>query len=522
MHRAKYLLGLVLALSATAGSAQQVMTAAGAVEGERLGAVVRYLGVPFAAPPVGELRWRAPRDPQPWSGTYSATAAKPACAQVGNFFASNDPATFDLPYGSEDCLYLNVWAPADRAGPRPVLLFIHGGSGVAGSGSYPLYDSARLAAETGAVVVTTNYRLGLFGAIHLPALRSGDPAEDSGSFFLLDLIKSLDWIQQNIGGFGGDPGNVTISGQSAGAVSVFALLRSPLARGKFHKAISLSGLPFSSSMDAALLRTDGFLIRLMLGDGSIAAPAALAQRKSDLGEAGLREYLRGKRADEIVQASIDQFGVPYVADGAVLPAVERPDEQVPQLLSPVPVMMGKVRNEASMLLLPRYTHLDQRGLWALLSGGGTVPTRADFFGGFRYLAYRTLNWFAERGINGQIESLSDRIAAQAPAVYRYEFDWDGVPQPWLRLFGVFHGVDLPFLFGNFIDDRPTFGGFAWTPDNAQARVALHLRMAADLRGFLETGDPNAYGDRSGPAWRPWDAQRYTRRWGGAETAAGGR
>ncbi|MGH8445487.1 MAG: carboxylesterase/lipase family protein [Solimonas sp.] len=504
-------------LAAGAGQAQPVETRSGAVEGEALDAVVRYLGIPYAAPPVGALRWKPPQDAQAWQGTLSATRARSACAQFGNFYVSADPATFDLPYGSEDCLYLNVWVPAAPAGPRPVLFFVHGGAGVAGMASYALYDAARLSRETGAVVVTTNYRLGLFGAIHLPALHSGDPLADSGSYFLLDLIKSLDWVQHNIAAFGGDPGRVTLAGQSAGAVSVFALARSPLAVGKFQRVISWSGLPFSASAAKAQLRSEAFVQRLMQQDGSIGDAAQAPAQMQRLGAAGLRDYLYGKTAAEIIEASKNEFWVPYLADGTVLPAVAHTnpdaDEDVAQVLGHVPVMLGKTRNEASMLLLPRYTRLDQKGQWALFNGRSTA-SRSAFFDFFPFLSYRVIGFFAERGVGSRIDKVSDSLAARGSPVYRYEFDWAAMPQPWRGLFGAFHGLDLAFVFGNFITDTPDVAHFAWSADNAAGREALHRRMVAVLRGFLEAGDPNLYRPPSAPVWEPWGQgrRRDTYRW----------
>ncbi|MGH8530515.1 MAG: carboxylesterase/lipase family protein [Nevskiales bacterium] len=493
--------------------AQQVDLNSGALEGERLGQVERYLGIPYAAPPVGELRWRAPRPVDAWIGVRKATAPGPACTQIGGLYASNDPATFDRPYGSEDCLYLNVWTPAERQGPRPVLFFIHGGSGVAGDSAFPIYDGARLAAENQIVVVTVNYRLGVLGSLHLPALKTGVAAEDSGNYFLLDLIQALDWVQANIAAFGGDPRNVTIAGHSAGAGSVLALLRSPLAPGKFQRAISYSGLPFSSSPDQAREHSEALLEALMRQDGSIRGAEALAQRVQEIGEAGLRHYLLGKSGAQLVEAG---RGLPpgggYLADGTVLPQNPQPDELPVEVSSPVPLMIGTVRDEISLLALTPKLSPAQR--WELLSGETATATTSayELLGFWKHLGYRVSRFFGECILDHKIEGLYDRLAPKLPALYVYTFDWDAFPQPWRGQFGAFHGLDVPFVFGNFIVDQPSFARFAWTAENAGAREALHRRMAAALRGFVESGNPNAHVTPNHPAWATWDARRAQQVW----------
>ena len=186
--------GLLLVPALTA--AAEVTLSSGRIEGERLDDIDRYLGVPYARPPVGALRWRAPQPPEAWTGTRPALTPGHACMQRGNFFASDDERTFDLPYGDEDCLFLNVWAPV-ADGERPLLIFFHGGSGIAGDSAHPLYDGTRLARALDAVVITANYRLGVWGSLQSPALETGDAAEDSGSFFLLDMVRVLDWARAN-------------------------------------------------------------------------------------------------------------------------------------------------------------------------------------------------------------------------------------------------------------------------------------------------------------------------------------
>ncbi|WP_032986273.1 carboxylesterase/lipase family protein, partial [Cronobacter malonaticus] len=215
-----------------------VTTTHGDVRGLTENDIAVWRGIPYAAPPVGERRWRAPQPLTAWQGVRDATAFSAASWQNAGFcreLAGGDPGAF-----SEDCLYLNVWAPATRETPLPVMVWLHGGGFTLGAGSLPPYDGQALA-RRGVVLVTINYRLGHLGFFAHPALEGEDPAGPVYNFALLDQIAALRWVQDNIAAFGGDRDNVTLFGESAGARSVLSLMASPLAKGLFHKAIVQSG-----------------------------------------------------------------------------------------------------------------------------------------------------------------------------------------------------------------------------------------------------------------------------------------
>lgn len=205
-------------------------------------AITVFKGVPFAAPPVGDWRWREPQPAPAWEGVHAATEFAPSCVQ--NIVDSRDPWTYEfMAHGptSEDCLYLNVWTPArTTVERRPVFVYIHGGGNTEGSGSIPVYDGEGLASR-GLVVVTINYRLGVFGFFAHPELTTESPHHASGNYGLLDQIAAVRWVKENIAAFGGDPDRITIAGQSAGASAVHNLTASPLAAGLFHRAIAQSG-----------------------------------------------------------------------------------------------------------------------------------------------------------------------------------------------------------------------------------------------------------------------------------------
>jgi para-nitrobenzyl esterase len=229
---------------------------AGTLRGVVADGVASFKGVPYAAPPVGALRWRAPQPVAPWQGARAADKVGALCVQKYN---AQDKGVGPLP-ASEDCLTLNVWAPAGtRAGTLPVMFWIHGGGYVNGSGTAKLYDGTELAKQ-GAVVVTINYRLGRFGFFAHPSLtRENADGGLLGNYALMDQIAALRWVQKNAAAFGGDPGNVTIFGESAGGSAVTHLMISPLARGLFHKAISESGLGRERATYLSLSGPNGML-----------------------------------------------------------------------------------------------------------------------------------------------------------------------------------------------------------------------------------------------------------------------
>lgn len=224
-----------LSLCSTAAIAQ-IQTQSGQVSGVSENGVLVFKGIPFAAPPVGDLRWREPQPPAPWSGVKAADQFSPICMQPGRYPDDAPPEP-----QSEDCLYLNIWLPPGaHETPLPVMVWIYGGGLLNGSASTPLYAGDELA-KRGVIVVTTNYRLGALGFLAHPELTRESAHASSGNYGLLDQIAALNWVQKNISAFGGDPANVTVFGQSSGAISISVLTSSPLAKGLFTRVIAQSG-----------------------------------------------------------------------------------------------------------------------------------------------------------------------------------------------------------------------------------------------------------------------------------------
>jgi para-nitrobenzyl esterase len=265
-----------------------------------------WRGIPFATPPKGDLRWRAPRPPRPWEGVRESLEFGESCVQFAGLLSDDDRAEEGEPVGDEDCLHLNVYAPRRDpealAGQRerfPVMFWIHGGGNTIGSSR--VYDGSRLAVEHGLVVVTVNYRLGVFGWFAHPALpvEGTTPEDRSGNFGTLDLVRALEWVRGNIAAFGGDPERVTIFGESAGGRNVFSLLISPRARGLFQRAIVQSGATNTSPMDEAMGFSDDpqpghaassreVILRLLQRDGRAGDRAAAKAALASMAEPELR------------------------------------------------------------------------------------------------------------------------------------------------------------------------------------------------------------------------------------------
>jgi para-nitrobenzyl esterase len=336
----KIILMVCAAMSAAPAAADSsiVATNAGALRGQVADNVLSFKGVPFAAPPVGSLRWREPQSVQPWAGVRDASAFAPPCAQAA--MGWNDSVAAQ---SREDCLYLNVWVPVRHNGkPLPVMIFFPGGAYHAGadrglSSIEPSYDGAKLA-QRGVIVITANYRLGLFGFMAHPELTAESPHHASGNYALLDNIAALNWVKANIAQFGGDPHNVTALGQSAGSMSVSMLMTSPLAGGLFAKAINHSGTIIEPQI----------LVRPVLKD----AEAAGAKFANALGapQAGAIAALRQRSAQDLLKQLTgnaplrDAEPRDVVVDGYVVP------EQ--------PVLVFQAGREAAIPLLMGNTARD--------------------------------------------------------------------------------------------------------------------------------------------------------------------
>lgn len=451
---------------------------AGAARGGRHGGLAIWRGLPYALPP---LRWQPPQPMPPWDGVRDATRFGPACAQ--SLRRPGSVYECDIPEKSEDCLYLNIWAP-EGAQNLPVLVWIHGGNLLRGAGSEPLCDGAALAAR-GQVVVTINYRLGVLGWLAHPDLSAESPQGVSGNYGLLDQIAALDWVRRNIAAAGGDPGNVTVAGESAGALSVYYLMCAPAAQGLFHRAIAQSG-----HLGTAQELRD-------VQHGMEPGEAAGLRLVAAMGAAGLDD-LRGMEAQDLaVRAVAAGFAAQGVIDGLTLPDQPLTLFETGQA-APVPLITGFNFGEILTLefLMPPALPATAAQYEAEIRA-----RYADLSGRFLSLYPSThIKASTEAAVRDALFGWTALKAAQAhgaagqPA-YVYYFD-HGYPAADDRGLHAFHACELAYLFATMDRVPPNWPKAPDTP----AEAALSRIIGGYWTAFARTGVPGAEG---APVWPPY-------------------
>ena len=480
----RWLAALVAMLVAIPASAQTVRIDTGELKGKLAyprpsgergdppAPLSAYLGIPFAAPPTGANRWRAPQPAVKWTGVRDATQFGPDCQQdvVPNKGAIG-PWTWEyLTQGpvSEDCLTINVWTPAHARGEKlPVLLWIYGGGFTSGGTSVPLYDGTELASR-GIVFVSVNYRVGIYGFLAHPELTR--EAGTSGNYALLDQIAGLEWIKRNIAAFGGDPGQVTIMGQSAGAASVHALIASPLAKGLFHRAIAQSG--------SGMGRNWGTL------EGGEAGGTRFAEAAGVHGLAEMRAMTPAQ-----IGAALGQPGMRGTRWGPIAGTPVMPDGD--KAVNLVPVLTGLTGDEGSALGVE----------YRLDSAAKIKETLGRRYGDFadRFVPLYPATDAESAGASARLMARERGIAAMlawwrarpagAPPVYGYLWDW---PEPGSKPeYRAFHSSELPYVFGTLwvTPERP------FTDRDREIANTIQYYWV----NFAKTGNPNSPGMPLWPA-----------------------
>ncbi len=482
-----------------------VDTDTGRVAGVLRSGVWSFSGIPYAAPPTGRRRFRPPIGPEPWSGVRQCDAFGPIAPQpppVGGLSMTGEPEEQD-----EGCLTLNVWTPALDDARRPVLVWIHGGGFTSGSGAGALYRSGLLARDADAVVVTFNYRLGALGFLAHPALaddvagepwRGGPAWRGWGNWGLADQVAVLAWVRDNVVGFGGDPGNVTVFGESAGGMSVSALLAVPEARGLFHRAVVQSGPPYVHDVPTAVERAE-----------RVAAAAGLPLERSTLLDAPVDALVAA--TTEVGTGLRPGEGIPLallpVVDGGLL--VDRPEDAVAAgSAAGVPLLVGTNRDESAFFAVGNATlqAIDDAGVvrWATAVLGS--PDAADA----TVAAYRLARerrreptspldlWVALasdvvfRLPSVRLADAHAREADERTGTFVYYFTW---ASPLLGgALGACHALEIPFVFGTVAN--PAVQLFTGGGDDA---LELSGAMRRAWGTFARGGTP----DPGGPAWPRW-------------------
>jgi para-nitrobenzyl esterase len=488
---------LVLISGAPAGvlAADQVKTANGTVEGTvEKGGVRAFRGIPFAAPPTGDLRWKPPQPAANWEGVRKADLFGPRCTQASVFSDMN----FRSNGMGEDCLYLNVWAPAESKpeGGLPVLVYFYGGGFIAGDGSEPRYEGESMARK-GIVALTVNYRLGVFGFLAHPELTAESSHHGSGNYAFLDQQAALVWVQKNIAAFGGDPKKVTIAGESAGSIAVSVLMTSPLSKGLIAGAIGESGAAIEPTLPPAPLAQ---------------AEAAGVKFAASAGATSLAS-LRAMTAAQILDvASKPQGGrFPSTLDGWVLPKAPA-DILAAGEQAHVPLLVGWNSEESGArgvlqakdptpenMAAALKTLYGERADEALKLYGGTTPDEvrqaATDLASDRFIAFSTWKWSDLHAKSGgkpvyryfYARPRPEAVAAAAPASgtagAAATEPKPPAPAPVSR--GASHSAEIEYAMGNLATNKV----FAWTPDDYKVSEV----MQAFFANFVKTGNPNGPG-----------------------------
>jgi para-nitrobenzyl esterase len=465
-----------------------VQTKYGAVKGfEDENKTWTWKNIPYAKPPVGGLRWKAPRDPEPWDNILEETEYCEKCSEW-DFFRK---AIVD----NEDCLRLNLWRPQSRKKDLPVYFWIHGGGNM--FQGTPLWSTpgTRLANQSNMIFVSFQYRVGEFGWLSHPALRSGKPGDeydDSGNYGTLDIIKALSWVRDNIEAFGGNPKNVFISGESGGAFDVLTMLISPVAKNLFHKAMVQSGRQNTFSVKEGDANTNKLIAHLMVNDGTAANLEEAEKYRDNMSLEQIAKYLRSKSFKEFYACRKD---VPFLngfEDGAVLCKNGFNSIDDGSYPNKVPVIIGMNKEEAKLGLSQHNPFPDDDELYQAVADIASDMKKAY-------------------GCDNLLRRLRNNV--DQPEVYGYQFCWGAkgrsgkspIPEPYGFLVGCPHSMDIPFFFNCF--DTYVFWGNINTSnlfvkENLKGREALSKVMMAYVAGFIRNVIPNKP-ETYLPVWSPW-------------------
>jgi para-nitrobenzyl esterase len=484
---------VVLAVAAPAFAGDRVKTANGTVEGvtEQSGIHV-YRGIPFAAPPVGDLRWKPPQPATNWEGVRSAAQFGPRCVQAPIF----GDMIFRSSGMNEDCLYLNVWTPAKSGRERlPVLVYFYGGGFVAGDGSEPRYDGENMARK-GIVSLTVNYRLGVFGFLAHPDLTKESPRHASGNYALLDQNAALHWVHENIAAFGGDPKKVTIAGESAGSIAVSAQMASPLSKGLFVGAIGESGASIAPTLPPVPLaqgEEEGTKFAASVGAESLAALRAMSTEQIQGAVAKLPVgrfastvdgYFLRKPPVEVFTAG-EQVKVPLLvgwnSEESNARAILAASDPTPENLA---TALQKLYGDRATDALKVYASSTPDDVWQV-----ATDLASD-----RFIAYSTWKWAYLHGKTGEkpvYRYLYAHPRPQTNAAATSATSGAGAPARPAGPRGAVHAAEIEYAMGNLASNKV----FAWTSDDYKLSEVMHAFFA----NFVKTGNPNGPGVPQWPA-----------------------
>ena len=485
----------------------------GKIIGSNNGKTYQWLGIQYGSIPDSSYRWKRGAETEKWDGVYEALEFGNTCVQKGSLINTTKRRNWGDIVGSEDCLYLNVWAPRDvfddLSQSKPVMVWIHGGSNVSGNADF--YDPSELVSSQDVIVVSINYRLGPFGWFRHPDITSNaeDPDDQSGNYGNIDSIQALEWVQRNIGFFGGDSSNITIFGESAGGYNVAALLSAKQANGLFHKAIIQSGgirpgdiehsesyveknLPWKSYSSRELVN-ELLVMNEMASDRNSAASL-----QENLSQKEIEALMRNASTTEIYEAYLvtktntDDMLRPF-PDGNVLSELGIMGSLESGFNSNVPIMIGTNRDEMKLFLLnnPRLTREFLR-----------IPRIRDLDLWNAVSKHRSNSW-KYLAVDEPAQSLTSSGRSN---IYAYRFDWDDEPRKYgvdlKNLLGAAHAFEIPFVMGNFDEDALT--RYILSRKNLEDVKTLSQSMMSYWAEFAHNGDPDKGREGNLTDWQAWD------------------
>ena len=490
-----------------------------------------WKGIPFAEPPLGELRWKAPKNPSSWVDTLEASTFKSGCFQRSSTFGEDGDNDWS---GSEDCLYLNVWTPKlmpmeiNESKQLPVMMWIHGGGNTVGSAH--MYDPSLLVSEHNVIVVTIQYRMGSLGWFRHPALHDSNASlsDISGNYGTLDTIKALEWINKNIQSFGGNPDNVTVFGESAGAHNASAIFASPLAEGLYDKVIIQSGIMSSSSIDAseAYLPEDGIapsisglevFNQILIAKGEAINLEEARTKQENMTPEQIRSTLYNQNPDVLIQATNDarpkRGGMTRVyPDGHVILSGGIEESLVNGALSRVPMITGTNKDENKFFNSMNRNFVKWGPATGLYKTAGIdeMPLEIIDLDYYEAISFYGSSFWKHRAVDGPSKQL---VESGHKDTYAYRFDWDELStingMDLSKLIGSAHALEILFVFGSF--DNYLIKNYLFGEDAYPAGKKLSEQIQSYWAEFAYTGNPGKGRNKDLPEWSSWklgDANKY--------------
>lgn len=497
-----FLFSFIALISTSYGASKLVnlKTTEGLVLGEQVENYQYFQSIPYASPPIKNLRWKAPRSPQKRSKIWDGRGLTPRCVQRENFFSGTSQKDFDKIVGSEDCLYLNIWKPINSKNKKPAFFWIHGGSNFKGYALDEAYSGKNIVNKLDAVIITVNYRLGIFGALKNSKFFPGKNLEDnSGNYVTLDLISALNWVRKNADSLNIDLNKITIAGESAGCMNVWGLIQSPLAKNLFQRAFCSSGFPNNYPDPVANNFSTEFIQNSLLLKGLVKDQNEAQYLFQKWNSKEIKEYLYNLSSEEIVKSAPKSIPIQHISDGYVFPRLG-----LASLLhggiNQVPIMMGNNKNEGSLFIAQKFLGITKNHLWNIVNEKESSVIIQEFLNDPEFQKFSSNDKDVSITIEMILDLISNMTQVYLPNIYRYQIGFTANTEPWTSFFGAAHGIDIPLVFQIKEIKNDHFFKFL-SPDLSSNQTSkIQNIFGTYLKNFIHTGSPN---QKKFPKWKPW-------------------